>query len=120
MNRFAAAAVLLAFALSACGPGSNSKSDAGQGSAKARSRIIPPGPTGPVFASTGTVQAVDGVWVTLDHEGAAGSGLTAGRTKFRTWADVIATSPGEPGARVTFSFQKLGDGWALVAMSARE
>jgi hypothetical protein len=119
MNRFAATAVVLAFALSACGPQSGSKSDAAPSSAKARSRIIPSAPTGPVFASTGAVQAVDGLWVTLDHEGAAGSGLAAGRTKFRTWADVIAISPGEPGARVAFKFQKLGDGWALVAMTGR-
>lgn len=118
MKTVAAALVLTALALSACGP-----SAGGDGkdlkAAKARALVIPPGPTGPVFSSVGSVNAVEGRWVTLDHEGAKDSGLPAGRTKFRTWADVIATSPGEPGARVAFKFQKLGDGWAVVEMTGR-
>ncbi|MDP1736335.1 MAG: copper-binding protein [Caulobacter sp.] len=113
------AVALAALALSACGPSSDSGADKDLNSAKARARIIPPGPTGPVYAGAGTINAVDGSWVTLDHEGAAGSGLAAGRTKFRTWGDIIAASPGEPGARVAFKFQKLGDGWALVEMTGR-
>lgn len=110
---------LAALALSACGPSSDTGADKDLKLARARARIIPPGPTGPVYASAGTINAVDGSWVTLDHEGAAGSGLAAGRTKFRTWGDIIAASPGEPGARVAFRFQKLGDGWALVEMTGR-
>ena len=118
MKKFASALVLTTLALAACGPSSGDDKDLK--SAKARALIIPPGPTGPVYASAGTINAVDGSWVTLDHEGAKDSGLAAGRTRFRTWADVIATSPGDPGARVAFKFQKLGDGWALVEMTARE
>jgi len=114
------AVVLAALALSACGPASDGGADKDLKSAKARALVIPPGPTGPVYAGVGTINAVDGSWVTLDHEGAKDSGLAAGRTKFRTWADVIAASPGEPGGRVAFKVQKLGDGWALVEMTARE
>ena len=118
MKPIAAAAILTALALAACGPSAEGDSKDLK-SAKARALVIPPGPTGPVFSSVGAVNAVDGQWVTLDHEGAQASGLAAGRTKFRTWADVIAQSPGEPGARVAFKFQKLGDGWALVEMTGR-
>jgi len=118
MIRFGPAAIVLALALSACGPGGGGSGKV-DNSAKARARIIPPGPTGPVHHGAGSIVATDGVWVTLDHDGVAGSGLAAGRTKFRTWADVIATSPGDPGARVAFKAQKLGDGWALVEMTAR-
>ena len=117
MKRFASVLVLVALALAGCGPSAGDGKDLK--STKARALIIPPSPTGPVYASTGTVSAVDGSWVTLDHDGAAASGLAAGRTKFRTWADVIGQSPGEPGARVAFKFQKLGDGWALVEMTGR-
>lgn len=117
MNRFAAVLAVTALALSACGPQSGSKGDAK--SAGASAQAIPPGPTGPVYATSGTVVAADGATVTLDHEGAAGSGLAAGRTTFHTWADVIAPSPGEPGARVAVKVQKLGDGWAVVEMTGR-
>lgn len=109
-----ALAVLAALALAACGPES-ARPDA----ALARSKIIPPGPTGPVYATTGTVQSFDSRTVTLDHDGVSGAGLAAGRTTFRTWADVVANPPGEPGARVAVKVQKLGDGWAVVEMSGR-
>jgi len=97
MNKFAVvvSAVVVsvaALALSACGQ--KPAADGDLKSAKARALIIPPGPTGPVLSTTGTVVAVDGRTVTLDHE--AVEGLAAGRTSFRTWADVIAGSPGEP------------------------
>ncbi|MDP1632979.1 MAG: copper-binding protein [Caulobacter sp.] len=118
MNKLGAAAVILALAVSACGPQSGSK-DGDRSSALARAKIIPPGPTGPMFASNGTVVEAEGAWVTLDHEGAPESGLAAGRTKFRTWAEVIAQSPGAAGDRVAFKFQKLGEEWALVEMTAR-
>lgn len=114
MKAFGAIALVATLALSGCGPEA-SRPD----SVKARARIIPPGPTGPAYASTGVISETAGSWVTIDHDGAEGSGLPAGRTKFRTWADVIAVSPGEAGARVAFKFQKLGDGWALVEMTAR-
>lgn len=115
MRALGAIAVVSLLALGACGPES-----ARPEAAKARARIIPPGPTGPVYASTGVISETPvGSWITLDHEGAEGSGLAAGRTKFRTWGDVIAASPGEPGARVAFKFQKLQDGWALVEMTGR-
>ncbi len=117
MKKIASVVVLAALVLAGCGPSAGDGKDLK--SAKARALIIPPGPTGPIYASTGTVSAVDGSWVTLDHDGATDSGLAAGRTKFRTWGDVIAQSPGEPGARVAFKFQKLGDGWALVELTGR-
>lgn len=116
MKKFAVVAVA-AIALSACGQEQASNQDLK--AAKARALIIPPGPTGPVYTTLGAVVSVDGGKVTLDHDGAEGSGLAAGRTTFRTWADVIASSPGEPGARVAFKFQKLGDGWAMVEMTGR-
>lgn len=109
-----AAIAALSASLGACGPES-----ARPESAKARARVIPPGPTGPVYASIGIVSEATSRTVVIDHEGAADAGLPAGRTSFRTWAEVIADSPGDPGARVAFRFQKLGDGWALVEMTAR-
>ena len=117
MKKLGPAAVVLALALTACGPAK----DKGEPSeaARAQARVIPPGPTGPAYPVVGTFVAAEGSWVTLDHEGAADAGLAAGRTKFRTWGDVIAASPGEPGARVAFKIQKLGEGWALVEMTAR-
>lgn len=117
MKKIAAALVFTALALAACGPSSGDDKDLK--SAKARALVIPPGPTGPVYATTGTVVSVDKRTVTIDHDGATGSGLAAGRTTFRTWADVIALSPGEPGARVALKYQKLGDGWAVVELTAR-
>jgi len=117
MKKIAAALVLTALTVAACGPSSNDGKDLK--SAKARALVIPPGPTGPVYASTGTIVSVDGSTITIDHDGAAGSPLAAGRTTFRTWADLIAVSPGEPGARVALKVQKLGDGWAVVELTAR-
>jgi len=120
MKTFGALALIAALALAGCGQGSKPAGEGGDLSAeKARARIIPAPPSGPVYASTGVINAAEGVTVTLDHDGAEGSGLAAGRTTFRTWADVIAEAPGEPGARVAFKFQKLGDGWAVVEMTGR-
>lgn len=109
-----AAIAALAVSLAACGPES-----ARPESAKARARIIPPSPTGPVYAGVGVVSEATSRTVVLDHEGVPDAGLPAGRTSFRTWADVIADAPGDPGARVAFKIQKLGDGWALVEMTGR-
>lgn len=120
MKSFGALALIVALALAGCGPSSKPAGEGGDlAAAKARARIIPAPPSGPVYASTGVISAVDGVRVTLDHEGAAGSGLAAGRTTFRTWADVLAEAPDGAGARVAFKFQKFEDGWALVEMTAR-
>jgi len=119
MSRFAVlplivAPILVFGVLTGCGPEA-SRLDA----AKARARTIPPGPTGEVFSSIGVIIEATGSRVVLDHEGAPEAGLAAGRTTFKAWADVIAGSPGDPGARVAFRFQKLGDGWALVEMTER-
>lgn len=114
MRLVGALALMTVLALAGCGPES-----ARPEAQRARSKIIPPGPTGPVYAGVGVVSEATATKVVLDHEGAPEAGLPAGRTAFRTWADVIAQSPGEPGARVAFRFQKLGDGWALVEMTAR-
>ncbi len=117
MKKIATALVLAALALSACGPSSGDDKDLK--AAKARALVIPPAPSGPIYATTGTIVASDGRTVTIDHDGATGSGLAAGRATFRTWADVIAQSPGEPGARVALKVQKLGDGWAVVELTGR-
>ena len=117
MKKFASVLVLITLALAACGPSSGDDKDLK--SAKARALIIPPAPTGPVYSMTGTVVTVDGRTVMVDHNGAEGSGLAAGRTTFRTWGDIIAQSPGEPGGRVALKVQKLGDCWALVEMTGR-
>ncbi len=114
MKTFGLFALLAALALAGCGPES-----ARPGNALERSKIIPPGPTGPVFESIGVVSRATSRELVLDHEGAPDAGLAAGRTTFRTWADVIAGAPGEPGDRVAFRFQRLGDGWAVVEMTGR-
>ena len=106
-----AGAAALALLLVSCGPGPEA--------IKARARVIPAEPRGTVYESVGVISSVEGHWVVLDHDGATGSGLAPGRTRFRTWGYVIAQSPGQPGSRVAFRFQKLGDGWALVEMTAR-
>lgn len=104
-------ALALSLLLASCGPGPEA--------IKARARVIPAAPSGPVFDSVGVISSAEGGWVVLDHEGAPDSGLAPGRTRFRTWGYVIAQSPGEPGSRVAIKFQKLGDGWALVEMTGR-
>jgi hypothetical protein len=107
-----AGAATLALFLMSCGPGPEA--------IKARARVIPAAPSGPVWSSVGVVSSTDGRWVVLDHEGAPGSGLPPGRTRFRTWGEVVAEAPGEPGSRVAIKVQKLGDGWALVEMTGRK
>lgn len=120
MKMFGALALIAALALAGCGPAAKPSGDSADlSAAKAKARIIPAPPSGPVYESTGVVNATEGSTVTLDHEGVAGAGLAAGRTTFRTWADVIAESPGEPGARVAFKIQKFENGWALVEMTKR-
>lgn len=119
MKSLAAVLVLASLALAACGPGGQTPEEKALIAARERSKIIPEAPTGPVHETTGTVQSADLRSVTLDHEGVAAAGLAPGRTTFRTWAEVVATPPGEPGARVTVKLQKLGDGWAVVEMAAR-
>ena len=119
MKTFATALFVVAFALAGCGPSGKSGEDKDLVAARERSKIIPPAPSGPVYATNGTVQAADNKTVTLDHDGVAEAGLAAGRTTFRTWADVVANPPGEPGARVAVKVQKLGDGWAVVEMTGR-
>lgn len=119
MKTISTLALVAALGLAACGPRDQSGSEPDLKSARARSKIIPAPPSGPVGEGVGTVVSTETVWVTLDHEGAAAAGLPAGRTRFRTWADVIEESPGEPGARVAFKAQRLGDGWAVVEMTGR-
>ena len=108
MHRFAALALVLG--LAACGPGPKAASQAAQAT---------PQPEGPVFSSTGSISSVQGETITLDHEAVTEAGLAAGRNTFQAYADVIAVAPGEPGARVAFSFQKRGTGWALTELKAR-
>jgi len=73
----------------------------------------------PEYDSVGVLASVEGQLLTLDHEGASGSGLGAGRQMFQAYADVLAEAPLEPGARATFRFRKAGEGYELVALKAR-
>lgn len=73
----------------------------------------------PEYDSVGVLASVEGQLLTLDHEGASGSGLAAGRQMFQAYADVLAEAPLDPGARVTFRFRKAGEGYELVGLKAR-
>lgn len=108
MRRFAVLALVLG--LAACGPGPKAAGSTADAT---------PQPQGPVFSSTGSISSIAGEVITLDHEAVPEAGLAAGRNSFQAYADVVAVSPGDPGARVAFSFQKRGDGWALTELKAR-
>lgn len=74
---------------------------------------------GPEYDSIGVIATLDGQAVTLDHEGASGAGLAAGRTAFQAYGDVLTEAPLTPGARVAFRFHKVGDAWELTELKAR-
>lgn len=93
----------------ACGPGPD----------KINKVETAPPMSGPVYASVGSISSVTLDTVTIDHEAVPEAGLAAGRTTFRTFADVMATAPEAPGARVTLSFRKQGKDWALTELAAR-
>jgi hypothetical protein len=107
-------AFFLIGALAACGPGKPAKTTS-EASVAAPAVL----PTGPEYDSTGVIAALDGQLVTLDHEGASGAGLVAGRTAFQAYGDILAEAPVTPGARVAFKFYKVGDAWELTELKTR-
>ncbi|MFT4254678.1 MAG: copper-binding protein [Caulobacter sp.] len=114
---FKAVFVLFAVAsLAGCGPGQK-----GEGSKSPAAQPAPPISTAPQHETQGVIAAVDGQVVTLDHDGASAAPLAAGRTVFQAYGDVLAETPLEPGARVTFKFRKvaMGEGWELTEMRGR-
>ncbi|MDB5454996.1 MAG: hypothetical protein JWP92_581 [Caulobacter sp.] len=114
MNLKIIVSALAAMAVVACGPGPQQK-PAIQSPAAAVSAPA----AGPEHDSIGVIAAVNGVQVTLDHEGSAAAGLAAGRSSFALYADVAAEAPLEPGTRVAFKFRKTAAGLELTALQAR-
>jgi hypothetical protein len=100
--------------LAACGPGKPSSTvekPAGETTKAAE--------TSPEYESVGVISALTGRMLTLDHEGASGSGLAPGRNDFIAYADVLAEAPITPGSRVAFKFHKTSEGLELTALTAR-
>ncbi|MDO9337280.1 MAG: copper-binding protein [Caulobacter sp.] len=104
------AIVALCLLVSACGPGQDKIN---------KVETLPP-LSGATFTTTGSISAVTLESATIDHEAVPQAGLAAGRTTFRAFADVMATAPATPGARVALSFRKQGDGWALTELKGRD
>jgi len=91
-----------AAALSACGPKAEKRPDAPKPKVAALSaRALP---AGPVLSGVGTVAALQGSSLTLDHDAVPG-GLPAGRHTFEADAAVLAEAPIEAGVRVAFNYQ---------------
>ena len=107
-------AFILLATLSACGPGKPART-ASEVPATASAAL----PVGPEHDSIGVIASLDGQAVTLDHEGASGAGLAAGRTAFQAYGDSLAEAPLAPGTRVAFKFHKVGDVWELTDLKAR-
>ncbi|EJL25515.1 Copper binding periplasmic protein CusF [Caulobacter sp. AP07] len=107
-------AISVAGVLAACGPGQSAKTPS-----KPAETAQAPVLAGPEYDSTGVIATLEGQLVTLDHEGASGAGLPAGRTAFQAYADVLAEAPLTSGTRVTFKFRKVGAGYELVELTAR-
>ena len=105
-----AALVSLCLLAVACGPGPDKIN---------KVETLPP-LTGATFATTGSISSVTLDSATIDHEAVPEAGLAAGRTTFRAYADVMASAPEAPGARVALSFRKQGDRWALTELKARD
>jgi len=104
-----AAALALCLLAVACGPGPD----------KIRKAVAAPPLEGPVHEVQGSLSSQTLESVTLDHAGAPGAGLAAGRTTFVAFADVMASAPETPGAPVTAKFRKQGQAWALTELAAR-
>jgi len=80
---------------------------------------VKPAETGPEYESVGVISSLEGRDLTLDHEGASGAGMSAGRDVFIAYADVLAEAPITPGARVAFRFHRTSEGLELTALTAR-
>ena len=107
-------AVILLGALAACGPGKPAKTSSAAPVGAPAALLA-----GPEYDSIGVIALLDGQSVTLDHEGASGAGLVAGRTAFQAYGDILAEAPLTPGARVAFKFHKVGDAWELTQLKGR-
>jgi hypothetical protein len=113
--RFACAALVLCFALAACGePPAQDAAKLHRPAAKTGRDL----PAGPVLSGVGVIASVEGPAVTLDHEAVAG-GLPAGRNVFTGDAVIFAEAPLEPGARIAFSYQDWTPRPLLTELKAR-
>lgn len=101
-------------ALAACGPGPQTSTAEKPGNASTAATAALP-----TYDSTGVISAVNGLTLTLDHDGASAAGVAAGRNDFQTYADVVADAPLTPGVRVAFKFRKADTGLQLVELKAR-
>ncbi len=105
---------LAALSLAACGPGKD-KPHMGKGELPGA-----PAQVGDSFSGVGVVAQEKWPVLTIDTEAVPAAGLAAGRHDFRVFADVIAEAPGDPGARVAFTFRKdAADGYQLTSLKAR-
>jgi len=100
--------------LAACGPGPQSAPAEKPAEGPAKAAV-----TAPEYDSTGVISAVNGLTLTLDHDGASAAGLPAGRNEFQAYAEVLAEAPLTPGVRVAFKFRKTDTGLELVELKAR-
>ena len=107
-------AIILLGALAACGPGKPAETPA-EASVAAPAAVS----ASPEYDSIGVIAVLDGQSVTLDHEGASGAGMAAGRTAFQAYGDILAEAPLTSGARVAFKFHKVGDTWELIELKGR-
>jgi hypothetical protein len=64
---------------------------------KPRAEAAKPSEPGPEYESTGVISSLEGRDLTLDHEGASGAGLPAGRNVFIAYADVLGRSADHAG-----------------------
>lgn len=113
--RFVHAALVLCFALTACGDNSKEVAAKPDRPAAKTGRDLP---AGPVLSGVGVIASIEGTVVTLDHEAVAG-GPAAGRSAFTGDAVVFAEAPLEPGARVAFSYQDWTPRPLLTDLKAR-
>jgi hypothetical protein len=106
--------VFAALTLAACGPGKQSSTVE-----KPRAGAVEPPEPSPEYDSVGVISSLEGRVLTLDHEGASGAGLPAGRNDFIAYADVLAEAPITPGSRVAFRFHRTSEGLELTALTKR-
>lgn len=114
MKKLIIMAVSVAAVVASCGPGPQNPPPpvSGVEAEKARDSL-------PRYDSTGVIVALDGMMITLDHDGASAAGLPAGRNEFIVYGDVLAEAPVTPGARVSFRFIRTVQGLELTDLKAR-
>jgi hypothetical protein len=100
--------------VAACGPGPLSKT-----AGASPKTVSQASETLPEHDSTGVISAVNGLSLTIDHDGASSAGLAAGRNDFTGHGDVLANAPLTPGARVAFKFRKTGGVLELSELKGR-